>query len=729
MKTTQQIIQNTGQRKRTSSSTSIKAGNTLAHAHEINTRPMPSSWMSSAFTSVPELFGTTQVALLKLAQLEAQLVLNLISNFAAGNHGGYGNPFVPLLLLQAVAMQRPPFLTMYQPQGVITLSHLLQRKNFNSVPNLPGTMLSSASPQKISSVIANKASGITLQGDFLAKEVIQEKILGLSLSSSKTTLPQPACGEPLVGSNNNHCGKNGSFKPESTNMTVPLNRHPPNVSKTWDSTQQAMLPFLPENLIKALASLGLSLEDLELLCHSPDNHLTTEMLPHFIQSMQQRKGANYIKQTSSESIMPGKVIEYGHASRDSSGQTESSRESSYSYGKHHAHGNQKIRHSKWKKSYPLPQSISPSSQSPALFSSNGHSCCLQTHSSNSSARYNPSDLSHEHFFPKSRALRQIRESTGRGSNSFLKRLQHGHAEDTKLRPCSIYFPSHSKCSIRHNFVTPDHNKTRNYATQKSLSSSHSRSTMSNTMRKGHRYPSFSSLKSGESGSESKPEATTESMNIQTPVTKKGVIRVSGILHDYPESELIKMTAPFGKPVEVLIATEVDMATHLEWKKALVILPTEFSAQEMVKVYSAIPLHMRQQSVELVSQIVDLSSPVSMFQAFVGPSTSNGLLTPLDNLLVVCNVPNQPCATTGVLRMLKPFGKVFRTLVFCGNKVDFDQCLWNNNCIQIVLEMESAAVALSVYEWSQKVPCLYHNHHLVFLRGTYIQKNISEVNSA
>ncbi|XP_051981004.1 uncharacterized protein si:ch211-89o9.4 isoform X2 [Xyrauchen texanus] len=683
---------------------------------------MPSSRMSSAFTCVPKLFGTTQVALLKLAQLEAQLALNLISNFPAGNHGGYGNPFVPLLLLQAVATQRTPFLTMYQPQGLITLSHLLQSKNVNCVPNLPGTMLSSVSPQKSSSVIANKASGITLQGDFLSKEVIQEKILGLSLSSSKTTLPQPTCGEPLVGSNNNHRGKNGSFKPGATNMTMPLNSHPAKVSKTWDATQQKMLPFLPENLIKALARLGLSLEDLELLCHSSDNHLTTEMLPHFIQDMQQHKGANYIKQTSSKSIMPGKVIEYGHLSRDFSGQMESSRESSYSYGKHHVHGNQK-------KSYPLPQSVSPSSQGPDLFSSYGQSRCSHAHSSITSARYNPSDLSHEHFFPKSRALRQIRESTGRGSNSFLKRLQHGHAEVTKWRPCSIFFPSHSKCSIRHNFVTPDHNKTRNYTTQKSLSSLHSRSTMSNAMRKGHRYPSFSSLKSGDSGSESKTETTNESMNIQKPVTKRGVIRMSGIPLDYPESELIKMAAPFGQPVEVLMATEVDMATHLEWKKALVILPNEFSAQEMVKVYSAIPLHMRQQSVELVSQIVDLSSPVSMFQAFVGPSTSNGLLTALDNMLVICNVPNQPCATTGVLRMLKPFGKVFRTLVFHGNKVDFDQCLWNNNCIQIVLEMESAAVALSVYEWSQKIPCLYHNHHLVFLRGPYIQKNISEVNSA
>lgn len=113
--------------------------------------------------------------------------------------------------------------------------------------------------------------------------------------------------------------------------------------------------------------------------------------------------------------------------------------------------------------------------------------------------------------------------------------------------------------------------------------------------------------------------------------------MSGISIDYSESELIKMASPFGHCVEVLMAAEVDTATCLEWNKvccycrmyilhsfgislyqlvfvcvfqALLMFPTEFSAQEMVKVYSAIPVHMRQQSLELVSQTVDFSSPVS-----------------------------------------------------------------------------------------------------------------------
>lgn len=53
--------------------------------------------------------------------------------------------------------------------------------------------------------------------------------------------------------------------------------------------------------------------------------------------------------------------------------------------------------------------------------------------------------------------------------------------------------------------------------------------------------------------------------------QKGVIRVSGISLDYSESELIKMASPFSHPVEILMATEVDMETCLEWKKVCTIL--------------------------------------------------------------------------------------------------------------------------------------------------------------
>ncbi|XP_059409395.1 uncharacterized protein LOC132143298, partial [Carassius carassius] len=73
-----------------------------------------------------------------------------------------------------------------------------------------------------------------------------------------------------------------------------------------------------ESLIKALTSLGLSLEDLELLSHCPDNQLITENLPFIIQDIPEHKGT--------------KDIKYGHARWISSDHMESSRESSCTHG-------------------------------------------------------------------------------------------------------------------------------------------------------------------------------------------------------------------------------------------------------------------------------------------------------------------------------------------------------------------------------------------------------------
>ncbi|XP_016095129.1 uncharacterized protein [Sinocyclocheilus grahami] len=541
-------MKNSLQRKRTSTSTLTKA-NILPHAAQINTRPVCLSQMSSVFNSVPLLFGTAQAFLLRLAQLEAQLVLNLISNVAAVNNSSYGNPLVPLNLLQPVGIQRATFLSMYQHPGGF--------KNMDSIPHMISHP--STSVTDINSVISYKESGA-----LLAKEIIQEKALGPIMNN--TTLPLQASEEALVRSSHNHLGKHFTFKPDvdcsQYQSMIAKAMMPPDRPQTEEAEpkQQTMLYFPTDNLNKALTSLGLSLEDLELLSHCPDNQLTTENLPFIIQDIQQHKGT--------------KDIKYGHATWNSSDQVESSRGSSYAHGEQR---NQRIINGEWQESHSH-RSLSP------------EKCC-------------PSELIHEHFSTQSKTLKRIRHSSGRGSNSFLKRLQHGSAEVTRWRrPGSVYFPPHSKCSTR--------------------------STTYNGMKKGHQQSSFP-VKSAKS------EVTTDSMNIQMPVTKmtaktsaqtKGVIRVSGIPLDYSESELIKMASPFGHPVEVLMATEVDTTTCLEWKKALLMFPTEFSAQEMVKVYSAIPVHMRQQSLELVSQMVDFSSPVSVFHAFVGPSLSNASIT-------------------------------------------------------------------------------------------------------
>ncbi|XP_056312834.1 uncharacterized protein si:ch211-89o9.4 isoform X2 [Danio aesculapii] len=620
------MMKNSVQRKRNCSS-ALTNGNIFAHTPQINTKPVCWSQMSSIFTSAPLLFGTTQHFLYKLAQLEAQLLLNLISNVAGGNNTGYANPFSPLL--QPFGIQRSSFLSMHQPTGVFTLN----RKNMDYIPQM----------------FSCPSSSITENNTVIADKKISD-LLSLIISSQ--------------------------YQSNTTKGTMPPDR--PQTEEV-EPKQPVMRDIPTENLIKVLASLGLSLEDLEILSHFPDNHLTTEKLPLIIQDIQRHKGT--------------KGLECGHNRWDSTDHVRSSRKSSYAPGKYH---DQDQRHSEWKKYVKL--------------SSDGQSCSPNFYRSLSAERYSPSELVHQSFSTQSRTLKRV--ISGNKTDAFSKRPPHGPAEVTKPSPGSLYPPSQSKCSIRRCFGYRDFNKTRRYTRKGCLSSS-------------QRYATSITSRNDRQQQSSFPDKfeTTKFHKAQTSAQSKGVIRVSGIPLDYSENELIKMASPFGHPVNILMATEIDTATCLEWKKALLILPTKSSAQDMVKVYSAIPVHMREQSLELVSQTVDLSSSVSVFHAFVRPLIANGLLTPLDHLLVVCNIPNKPCAATGVLRMIKPFGQVLQTLVLNRDKVDADQHLSNKSSVQMVLEMESASVALSVYEWSQKIPCLYHNHHLSFFRGCDIQNKI------
>lgn len=340
------------------------------HAPQINTRPVCLSQMSSVFTGVPPLFGTTQAFLLRLAQLEAQLVLNLISNIAAGNNSSYGNPLVPLSLLQPVGIQRSSFLNVYQPPGGFTLSHLFHSKNMNSIPHRAS--YPSSSFTELNSVTANKESG-----DLLAKEINQKKTP--IISNTKVSLPTSE--KPLVRSSTNHLGKHFAFKPDvdcsryqSMTAKAIISPDRPQIEEV-EPKQQATLRFPTENLIKALTSLGLSFEDLELLSHVPDNQLTAEKLPFIIQDIQQRKESG---------------IYDGYARWNSSDQVESN-----AHGKHH--DQRSI--GEW--------------QGSALPSPYGQSCpSSHSHRSLNAKRYSTSEDIHEHFSTQSRALKRLRDSSG-----------------------------------------------------------------------------------------------------------------------------------------------------------------------------------------------------------------------------------------------------------------------------------------------------------------------------
>lgn len=281
--------------------------------------------MSSIFTSAPLLFGTTQDFLYKLAQLEARLLLNLISNVAGGNNTVYGNPFIPLL--QPFGIQRSSFLSMYQPTGVFTLN----RKNMDYIPQMFSSPTSSITENN--TVIANKKSS-----DFLGPIISSQYQSKMAKAMMRPDRPQTEEVEP---------------------------------------NQPLIRDFPTENLIKVLASLGLSLEDLELLSHIPDNQLTTEKLPLIIQDIQRHKGT--------------KGLECGHDRWDSTDHERSSRKSSYTPGKYYDQGQ---RHSEWRKC--------------AKLSSYGQSCTSNFHRSTlSDERYSPSELLHHNFSTQSRKLERV----------------------------------------------------------------------------------------------------------------------------------------------------------------------------------------------------------------------------------------------------------------------------------------------------------------------------------
>ncbi|KAL6487889.1 hypothetical protein MHYP_G00045150 [Metynnis hypsauchen] len=213
--------------------------------------------------------------------------------------------------------------------------------------------------------------------------------------------------------------------------------------------------------------------------------------------------------------------------------------------------------------------------------------------------------------------------------------------------------------------------------------------------------------------------------------KKGVILISGIPFDYSEDDLIQLVTPFGQPIKILIATEVDMDNDLDWKMALVVLSHELSALNIVQVYSVVPVHLKQFDVTLVAQTVDFSSPVSLFQAFTAPRDPTGSLTPWGHLLVVSNVPDQPHIIPEVLHLVQPFSKVLRTLVLPEEKAkdktaSDDQSTY---CLKMVFELKSSVSVSLACEGFRKTPCILYDHHLCFSMGTKPQPAKSGVKAS
>ncbi|XP_062333552.1 uncharacterized protein LOC134033424 [Osmerus eperlanus] len=202
-----------------------------------------------------------------------------------------------------------------------------------------------------------------------------------------------------------------------------------------------------------------------------------------------------------------------------------------------------------------------------------------------------------------------------------------------------------------------------------------------------------------SPSDKKPETKA----VQKIPDKMGVVLILGLPESgYSESDIIKLAQPFGTPSEIVMATELG--------KALVILPDEETAEEMVKVHTFVPVKVNEAELKMscMRNSVDLSTPVALYNILTGPADAIKAPVIWNTLLVVRNVPDTLTGPAEVQKVVKRFGAFKEALVL------------NHN--MIIFEMTTSAVALAVCKRFQKYPCIIQNNPLTFSRRADPRKN-------
>lgn len=268
--------------------------------------------------------------MLQLAQLEAQLALNQLSALSISNQHN-SNPVALLGLLRAAAASTSatsPAVSMYRAQGgdfprprhllpvaVNQESHAMsqdyQRSTFP--PTVPED-LDASKYQRINSSFRQDGSAVQ----------------GMCFTSRPPRDLRKPGGEDW----------GGQYKP-------PVAQHASSTAMThsepsWNSSRSVGEKCTSDSVGSLLASFGLSSEDLELLSRYPDSQLTPETLPLILQDIKGLKASrgatvspphsqlplgppdstppNAVHASSYLSMatqVPGKVIEYGHASQES----------------------------------------------------------------------------------------------------------------------------------------------------------------------------------------------------------------------------------------------------------------------------------------------------------------------------------------------------------------------------------------------------------------------------
>uniref|UniRef100_A0A3B3CNQ0 Matrin-type domain-containing protein n=2 Tax=Oryzias melastigma TaxID=30732 RepID=A0A3B3CNQ0_ORYME len=165
---------------------------------------------------------------------------------------------------------------------------------------------------------------------------------------------------------------------------------------------------------------------------------------------------------------------------------------------------------------------------------------------------------------------------------------------------------------------------------------------------------------------------------------------------WSKDDILQLTQPFGTPSDVIVAANVG--------KALVFMQDVEVAEEMVKVHGFKTPKILDCDVKmrLVKQNISLSTPVALYNLFMSaadPSECPSLVS-WNSLLVIKNVPDSSSGSSEVLKLVRRFGTVIKTLVLDN---------------MIICEMATAAMSLSVYKRFLMFPCMIQSNPLFFSR--------------
>ncbi|KAF5905425.1 zinc finger protein, partial [Clarias magur] len=189
---------------------------------------------------------------------------------------------------------------------------------------------------------------------------------------------------------------------------------------------------------------------------------------------------------------------------------------------------------------------------------------------------------------------------------------------------------------------------------------------------------------------------------ETPVKKivkkapwrKNIVEISGLPEEeVTEDDLKNLASPFG-----FILTPVIVVTQ---HKAYLEMPNTEAAEALVKAHAETPAKLQEKeiSIMMMTKPVDLNHTESLYRVLMGVDMPPKELAALpDRLLTVNNVPYKTGAISEIHNLIKQYGSYKQSLTLNG---------------KIIFEMDSAAIARSVYSRFMKFPCIIQNHPLSF----------------